>query len=55
MLSYCLKCGNNTENKNPTVVKTKNGRIIFYITVQFVVVKNRDLLKNKKLADHYVA
>ena len=28
MLSYCLKCGNNTENKNPRVVKTKKGRIM---------------------------
>ena len=26
MVSYCLKCGKNTENKNPKVVKTKNGR-----------------------------
>ena len=28
MLSYCLKCRKNTENKNPKVVKTKNRRII---------------------------
>ena len=28
MLSYCLKCGKNTESKNPKVVKTKNGRIM---------------------------
>ena len=28
MLSYCLKCRKNTENKNPKVVKTKNGRIM---------------------------
>ena len=28
MLSYCLKCGNNTESKNPKVIRTKNGRIM---------------------------
>ena len=28
MLSYCLDCRKNTENKNLKVVKTKNGRVI---------------------------
>ena len=28
MLSYCLKCGNNTESKNPKVIRTKNRRIM---------------------------
>ena len=28
MLSYCLKCRKNTESKNPSIVKTKNGRIM---------------------------
>ena len=28
MLSYCLKCRENTESKNPKVVRTKNGRIM---------------------------
>ena len=28
MSSYCLKCRQNTESKNPKVVKTKNGRIM---------------------------
>ena len=28
MLSYCLKCGKNTERKNPKVARTKNKRII---------------------------
>ena len=28
MLSYCLKCRKNTENKNLKVVRTKNGRIM---------------------------
>ena len=29
MLSYCLRCRKNTESKNPKVVKTKNGSIMF--------------------------
>ena len=28
MLSYCLKCRKNTQNKNPEVVKAKNGKIM---------------------------
>ena len=28
MLSYCLKCRNNTESKNPEVVRTENGRVM---------------------------
>ena len=28
MLSYCLKCRKNTENINPRVSKTSNGKII---------------------------
>ena len=28
MLSYCLKCRKNIENKNPKVVRAKNGMIL---------------------------
>ena len=28
MLSYCLVCKKNTENKNAKVIKTKNGRLM---------------------------
>ena len=28
MLSYCIKCGKNTESKNRKVIRTKNGRIM---------------------------
>ena len=31
MLSYCLRCRNNTENKNPKAARTKNGRIILKV------------------------
>ena len=27
MLTYCLKCKKNTENKDAKTVKTKNGRL----------------------------
>ena len=27
MLTYCLKCGKNTESKDPKTIKIKNGRI----------------------------
>ena len=26
MLSYCLKCRENTDSKNPNVVETKKGK-----------------------------
>ena len=29
MLSYCLKCRKNTKSKDPTVERTKNGKITF--------------------------
>ena len=50
MLSYCLKCRKNTESRNPMVEKTKRG--IFYHTVRFVVVKNQNLLKSKRVSKH---
>ena len=28
MLSYCLKCRKNTENKNLRILKAKNGNIM---------------------------
>ena len=29
ILRYCLKCRKNAKVKNPEVVETKNGRIMF--------------------------
>ena len=63
MSSYCLKCEKNTENVNPRVSKTINGKTrLFqkllmvkqghYQNVQYVVVKNQDLLKNKKQVEY---
>ena len=28
MLTYCLKCKNNTKNKDAKVIKTKNSRLM---------------------------
>ena len=44
MLSHCLKCKRNTENINPRVSKTSMS----YQNVLCVVLKNQNLLKNKK-------
>ena len=59
MSSYCLKCRKNTESKNLKVVKTENGRIMLLSksiqiskNIQCVIVKNRNLLKSKKLEDY---
>ena len=34
MLSYCLKCREKSDNKNPRFIKTKNGRIHAFNTAQ---------------------
>ena len=52
MLSYCLKGRKNTKSKIPKAARTKNGRIMLYQNMQFVIVKNRNLLKSKKLEDY---
>ena len=51
MLPQCLKCKNNTKSKNPKVVKAKNGRIMVISNCAVSIVKNQDLLKNKKLVE----
>ena len=30
MLTYCVKCRKNTENLNPKIFKTKNGRLLMH-------------------------
>ena len=42
MLSYCLKCRKNKESKNPKVVRTKNGRIMFLSKCSVCNSKNRN-------------
>ena len=46
--SCCLKCRKNTDSINPRVSKTKKGKTMIYQKVQYLVVKNQDLLKNKR-------
>ena len=51
MLSCCLKCRKIKESKKSKVVKTKNGKNMFYQIVKCAAAKNWDLLKRKKLAE----
>ena len=46
MLSYCLKCRKNTESKNPKVIKTKNGRIMFLSKCAVCGSKNSKFIKD---------
>ena len=45
MLSYCLKCRKNTESKNPKVVRTKNGRMMFLLKCSVCNSKKSKFLK----------
>ena len=44
-MSYCLKCRKNTESKNKTVIKTKNGRIILLSKCAVCNSKNLKFIK----------
>ena len=48
MKSYCLKCKKDTENINPRVSNTSNGKTVYYRNAQNVEVKNQDSLKIRK-------
>ena len=39
MLTYCLVCKRNTENKNAKMVKTKNGRLM--LSSKYAVCANK--------------
>ena len=52
MLSYCLKCRKNTGNKNLKLPKQKPEKWYFNEAMQFLVVKDWDLLKSKKLVKY---
>ena len=51
MLLYCLKCRKSTEKKTREFWKSGKKENL-YEMLQFVAVKNKDLLKSKKLVDH---
>ena len=47
MKTYCIVCKKETENKNPKIFKTKNGRVILKAPVQYdqdLLVKTKDLV-----------
>ena len=52
MKSYCLKCRKDTENINPRVSNTSNGRTIILSKCAICVVKTQDVLKTKKQKDY---
>ena len=52
MESYCVKCKKNTESVDPQVSSNSNGKLINYRSVQHVIVKNLNLLVNKKQKDY---
>ena len=47
MLSYCLKCGKNTENINPKISRTRNGKTMILLNCAICGSKKSKLLKNK--------
>ena len=55
MKTYYLKCRKNTENINPRVSKKEvMAEQWYYQNVQYVIVKNKDLLKIKKQKNYQV-
>ena len=53
MKSYSLKCRKDTGNINPRVSKKQVMlEQWYYQHVQYIIVKNHDLLKTKKQKDH---
>ena len=52
MDTYCLKCKKHTKNINLQVSSINNGNVMILSNVQYVVVKNQDLLKTKKQKDY---
>ena len=45
MLSYCLKCRNNTESINPIVSKTNNGKTMMLSKYAICGSKKSKLIK----------
>ena len=52
MESYCLKSRKNTENTDWKISSTSNGRAMILSNVQYVVVKNPNILNTKKQKDY---
>ena len=52
MLSYCLKCREYTESKNPKVARTKNGRIILLSKGSVCDIKNSKFIKQQEASGY---
>ena len=52
MLSYCLKCGENTKSISPLVSKAINGGPIISSRCVVCNTKKQDLSKNKTQKDY---
>ena len=48
MLSYCLKCKKNTENINPKVSKTTNGKAMILSTCAIFGSKKSKFIKEQE-------
>ena len=48
MKSYCLKCRKDTENINPTVSKTSNGRTMLLSKCAIYGSKKSRFIKNQE-------
>ena len=49
MLSYCLKCKNNTESINPNVSKTTNGKAMILSTCAICGSKKSEFIKEQEV------
>ena len=48
MLSYCLKCGENTKLTSPSVLKAINGGTITLSNVFYVTIKKSRFIKKQE-------
>ena len=48
MSSYCLKCKKNTENINPRVSETNNGKIVLLSKCAICVCKKSRFIKKQE-------
>ena len=54
MTSYCLKSRKDTEKVNQKVSTTSNDKVMILQNVLYSVIKDQDLLKNKKQVEYLV-
>ena len=52
MSLYCSKCRKNTASKNPKVVKTKDGRMIFLSKCTVCDSKKSKFIKDQKASGY---